>query len=255
VLADVEAGALDAAVAELRAAGASAVGVVTDVADRAQMARLTEQALAEFGAGHLLCNNAGVGGDAGPVWELAPETWEWVLGVNLWGVINGIRAFVPLMLKQGSEGHVVNVASLAGLLTSPGIAPYYATKHAVVAISECLHHDLALAGARIKASVLCPGFVRTNIATSDRNRPAHLGIAPRPLGPAEAARAAFMRALIEQGTAPSQIADVVFAAVRDERFYVFPHPDALEAYRDYSATVAAQRNPVFDPARFAALKK
>ena len=255
VLADVEERALAATTADLVAAGATAIGIVTDVSDGAQMRSLAERAFAEYGAVHILCNNAGVGGDSGPVWELAPATWQWVLGVNLWGVIHGIRAFVPAMLKQGGEGHVVNVASLAGLLTAPGLSPYYATKHAVVAISESLHHELAMAGAKIRASVLCPGFVKTNIVDSGRNRPAHLAIAPTPVTPVAQQRAAMMRMLVDTGMPPSQVATLVLDAIREERFYIFPHPDGVEIYRDYSADVVAGRNPAFDPTRLVASRK
>ncbi|HEY6334087.1 MAG TPA: SDR family NAD(P)-dependent oxidoreductase [Blastocatellia bacterium] len=246
VLADVEEMALAKTVGEIKARGADVVGVVTDVSDRGQVDSLASKALEAFGAVHIVCNNAGVGGNGVPTWDQAPETWQWVIGVNLWGVINGVRSFVPIMLKQGSEGHVVNVASLAGLLSGPLLAPYYATKHAVVALSECLHYELQALGARVKASVLCPGFVRTNIIDSDRNRPEDLRIEERVPTPIEAMMEQAFRAQVDAGMPPSQVADLVFEAIRNEKFYIFPHPDLLEVYRDYSSTVLAQENPVLN---------
>jgi len=193
----------------------------------------------------------GVGGDAAPTWEQAPQTWQWVLGVNLWGVINGIRTFVPIMLKQGTEGHVVNVASMAGLVSGPLLAPYYATKHAVVALSECLHHELALSGAKVKASVLCPGFVKTQIVDSDRNRPEEFRVDERAQTPIEALMEQAFRAQVDAGMPPAQVAELVLAAIREEKFYIFPHPDMLEVYKEYSETALAQNNPVFNPQRLA----
>jgi NAD(P)-dependent dehydrogenase (short-subunit alcohol dehydrogenase family) len=246
VLADVEEVALAKTVGEIKASGAEVTGAVTDVSDRAQVDSLASKTLEAFGAVHVLCNNAGVGGNAVPTWEQAPETWQWVIGVNLLGVINGIRTFVPIMLKQGSDGHVVNVASLAGLLSGPLLAPYYATKHAVVALSECLHYELQASDAKVKASVLCPGFVRTNIIDSDRNRPEDLRIEERTPTPIEVMMEQALRAQVEAGMPATQVADLVFEAIKKEKFYIFPHPDLLQAYRDYSAAVIAQDNPVLN---------
>jgi NAD(P)-dependent dehydrogenase (short-subunit alcohol dehydrogenase family) len=252
VLADVEEQALTAAVEELRGKGARTIGVKTDVSDPTQVAALARNTLEEFGAVHIVCNNAGVGGDSAPTWELALETWQWVIGVNLWGVIHGIREFVPIMLKQGTEGHVVNVASMAGLLSNPLLAPYYATKHAVVALSECLHYELAASGAPVRASVLCPGFVKTKIADSDRNRPNDLQVEERTKTPIEAAMEEMFRKQIEIGMPPAQVANLVFDAIRDEKFYIFPHADMLEVYKEYSQGIIDQRNPLLNLERLAA---
>ena len=169
VLGDIEAPALDEAVGKLEASGAEVIGVVTDVSDAAQVQALADAAVERFGAIHIACNNAGVGA-GGLSWEAPLSTWEWVLGVNLWGVIHGLRAFVPILMQQ-SQAYVVNTASVAGVVAGPFMAPYNASKHAVVALSETLHHEMAMMAPQVKVSVLCPGWVRTRIADSARNRP------------------------------------------------------------------------------------
>src|SRR5262245_25994695 len=168
VLADIEENALQQAEADMRAQGATVLGVVTDVAKAESVEALAQRTMATFGGVHIVCNNAGVGGGFGPSWTQPLQNWEWGFGVNLWGVIHGIRTFIPIMLKQGMEGHIVNTASMAGLLSAPFMSVYDATKFAVVTISESLQLELALQGAQVKASVLCPGFVNTNIVTSER---------------------------------------------------------------------------------------
>ena len=169
VLADIEEGPLEQAVDDLGAAGAEAIGVRTDVADRASVEALRDRALDRFGAVHLVHNNAGIG-LGGPIWEVTEEDWRWILGVNLWGVIHGVATFTPLLIEQG-EGHIVNTASIAGLIVAPFLGPYNATKQAVVAISETLFKDLQTVAPPVGVSVLCPGFVQTRIAESERNRP------------------------------------------------------------------------------------
>ena len=169
VLGDVEEGPLKEAVDDLTSSGAEALGVVTDVADGASVRNLRDAALDRFGAVHLVHNNAGIG-LGGPIWEVSEADWRWILGVNLWGVIHGVRTFTPLLIEQG-EGHIVNTASIAGLIAAPFLGPYNATKQAVVAISETLFKDLQSVGAPVGVSVLCPGFVQTRIAESERNRP------------------------------------------------------------------------------------
>ncbi len=227
----------------VRTRGADALVVPTDVADGAAVEALAQQTLDAFGAVHILCNNAGVTVYARS-WEATAADWEWVLGVNLWGVIHGIRAFVPVMLSQQSEAHIVNTASAAGLITAPvPAAPYTVSKHAVVALSELLAKELELAAARVKVSVLCPGFVRTNILTSDRNRPAHLR---NPAGvdwpaPDDAA------ADIAGGAPPEEIADLVLAAIRQERFYILPDPMFMPAVRTRLEEILAGRNPSLWP--------
>ena len=170
VIADIEEGPLKEAEGELTGQGAEAIGVVTDVSDAASVRELRDRALERFGAVHLVHNNAGIG-TGGPIWDFSEEDWRWIIGVNQWGVIHGIATFVPLLMEQG-EGHVVNTASIAGLTTTAFLGPYHTTKFAAVAMSEVLSKDLQMAGSPVGVSVLCPGFVQTRIAESDRNRPA-----------------------------------------------------------------------------------
>ena len=173
VLADVEAPALAQAEAELREAGADVLAVLTDVSKTGDVEALARKTLDAYGAVHLLCNNAGVG-TGSTAWESTLYDWEWVLGVNMWGVLHGIRTFLPIMLDQGAEGHIVNTSSIAGLISYAADAPYHLTKHAIVALSEKLYYDLAYRGARIGVSVLCPGMVDTRIMDGERNRPPEL---------------------------------------------------------------------------------
>src|SRR5258706_11754428 len=173
VLADVEPTALEAACGRLAAAGADVLGVPTDVACGAAVEVLARRTIERFGKVHVLCNNAGVS-VGGPLWEHTEDDWTWVLGVNLWGVVHGVRAFVPIMIRQNEPAHVVNTASLAGLTSNPFLGIYNVTKHGVVTISETLAQELAFVGAPVKVSVLCPGFVQTKIADSHRNRPTDL---------------------------------------------------------------------------------
>jgi NAD(P)-dependent dehydrogenase (short-subunit alcohol dehydrogenase family) len=226
VIGDVEAAALERAVSELRASGADVEGVVTDVTDPAQMQALGDAAVAAFGGVHVFCNNAGVGG-GGLSWEMPLSTWEWVIGVNLWGVIHGVRTFVPLLMQQ-TEAHIVNTASVAGLVAAPFMGPYNASKHAVVAISETLHHELAMSAPQVKVSVLCPGWVNTKIAESARNRPEHLkdGAAP------DADAAALLRGFLEQGMPPDEVASKVLDAMREERFWILTHDEEGDVWVD-----------------------
>jgi len=231
VLGDIEAPALADAVATLEATGAEVIGVRTDVSDAAQVQALADAAVERFGAIHIACNNAGVGA-GGLSWEAPLDTWEWVFGVNLWGVIHGIRAFVPVILKQ-SEGHVVNTASVAGLVAGPFMAPYNASKHAVVALTETLHHELAMMAPHVHASVLCPGWVQTRIADSARNRPAGESTAPEPgTGPA-VGFAQLLQPLLDNGMPPGDVAAKVLAAIRAEQFWVLPHDDAEEFWVEF----------------------
>jgi NAD(P)-dependent dehydrogenase (short-subunit alcohol dehydrogenase family) len=245
VLADVEDSALHQAEEELRKQGATVLGVLTDVAKAESVEALAKKTIDTFGAVHIVCNNAGVAGGFGPMWSQPLQNWEWGFGVNLWGVIHGIRTFVPIMLDQGTEGHVVNTASMAGLLSSPFMSVYNATKFAVVTISESLHFELAMQQAKVKVSVLCPGFVNTNIATSDRNRPSHLQTEMPQFSEAEQSFAARMFAGIADGMPPAEVAEKVFAAIQDEQFYVFPHPEFLAFVRARMENILEQRNPQF----------
>jgi NAD(P)-dependent dehydrogenase (short-subunit alcohol dehydrogenase family) len=226
VIGDVEAAALDRAVSELRGSGADVEGVVTDVTDPAQMQALADTAVARFGGVHVFCNNAGVGG-GGLSWEMPLSTWEWVIGVNLWGVIHGVRTFVPILMQQ-TEAHIVNTASVAGLVAAPFMGPYNASKHAVVAISETLHHELAMSAPQVKVSVLCPGWVNTKIADSARNRPERLQDGATP----DADAAALLRGFIEQGMPPDDVAAKVLDAMREERFWILTHDEQGDFWVD-----------------------
>ena len=242
VLADVEPGALAKAEAEMKAAGAKVIGVRTDVSKAAEVEALAQKTLAAFGAVHLLANNAGVM-DGGNVWDNTAADWEWVLGVNLWGVIHGVRVFTPIMLEQGSEGHIVNTASVAGLISPPGMGIYCVSKHAVVTLSECLHHDLAQKTDKLKCSVLCPAYVPTGIADSDRNRPAALG-ETRKRTAADLALDANMKKAVQSGKlTAADVAQKVYEAVRDERFYILTHPKIKAAIQWRMEDILQERNP------------
>ncbi|MGK5172393.1 SDR family NAD(P)-dependent oxidoreductase [Geodermatophilus sp. CPCC 205761] len=217
VMADVEEPALAAAADALRQHGADVLPVVTDVADEASVEALRDAALTTYGAVHVLCNNAGVGGPHGPVWTASRGDLEWVMGVNVWGVLHGIRAFVPVLLEQDA-GHVVNTASIFGLFAGT-LGIYGPSKHTVVALSEALHFQLREAGAPVGVTVLCPSAVRTNIATSDRNRPATAGPSAGS-GPAEQASVEHMAGLVDAGRPPAEVAGLVVDAIRSQRFYV-----------------------------------
>jgi NAD(P)-dependent dehydrogenase (short-subunit alcohol dehydrogenase family) len=238
VLADIEEGPLKEAESELTGRGAEAMGVVTDVADAASVRALRDAALDRFGSVHLVHNNAGVG-LGGPIWEVTEEDWRWIVGVNLWGVIHGVAAFVPLLIEQG-EGHVVNTASFAGLASAAFLGPYNATKHAVVAISETLFKDLQAVAAPVGVSVLCPGFVQTRIAESDRNRPAW---APgREVGGAAELRTAVQQ-MVDGGIPAEVVAHRVLDAVRTDTFYILTHDDLMPAIAARFEDILQGRSP------------
>ncbi len=246
VLADVEVPVLDEAVAELESAGTEVLGVPTDVSDAADMDRLAAAAFERFGTVHVVCNNAGVSGSSAPIHELTTEEWAWVLGVNLWGVIHGHRVFQPRLIEQG-EGHIVNTASMAGHTAFNSLAPYHATKHAVVALSEVAYHELAAAGSPVGISVLCPGFVNTRIAESDRNRPEALSRPLVPVDGPEATEEAEVRAMVRDFFAmqqpPEQVAEIVLDAIRTQRFYLFTDDVWTHAIAERHADIAEGRNP------------
>ncbi|HET9076010.1 MAG TPA: SDR family NAD(P)-dependent oxidoreductase [Acidimicrobiales bacterium] len=242
VLADVEETRLEEATASVSALGVEAVGVPTDVSDQSSVQALAATAMERFGAVHVLCNNAGVAARSDP-WFGPLSAWEWVFGVNLWGVIHGVRAFLPHMATQ-AEGHIVNTASMAGLV--PGVGPVYdATKHAVVAITEDLYRMARLAGLPIGVSVLCPGWVRTGIVDADRNWPDRLGERP-PDSVESAATMPIIRRVIDEGTTPAAVADLVADAVEAERFWVFTGPEWLEVAVRRWHGVADGHNPDLD---------
>jgi NAD(P)-dependent dehydrogenase (short-subunit alcohol dehydrogenase family) len=221
VLSDIEEGALKQAVGELEQQGHRVLGLVTDTMRRESLEELRRRALEAFGKVHVLCNNAGVAsrGEARGIWEIADADWQWVMGVNFWGVLYGLQVFVPHMLEHGEEGHIVNTASLAAVL--PGGGVYGVSKHGVLALSEGLHRNLKERDARIGASVLCPGFVNTRIFDAERNRPRELkSDAPEIPNEAMAAGAA----MLAQGKQPAEIAEQVLESIREDRFYILPHP-------------------------------
>ena len=226
VLADINQEDLQAAEQALAPSGATTLAVQTDVSKFEEVEALGQKTLDAFGAVHILVNNAGVAaGDA--VWEATLADWQWVMGVNLWGVIYGAKVFVPIMLGQDTECHIVNTASVAGLAPYMSCSPYQVTKHAVVALSENLHYSLEQANARIKISVLCPGWVRTRILDSGRNRPPELqnDLANEPAAMEDEASEEQARQAVETGMAPEEVADRVVRAIREERFWILTHSD------------------------------
>jgi NADP-dependent 3-hydroxy acid dehydrogenase YdfG len=244
VVADIGLEALRTAERELHQAGATVLAVQTDVSKQEDVDGLALEAFAKFGAVHILCNNAGVA-VGGPLWEHALQDWQWVLGVNLWGVIHGVRAFVPRMLAQDTEGHIVNTGSLAGLVSFPNAGVYGASKAAVIALSETLHHDLRAKGSKLRVSVLCPAAVATRIADSERNRPRELSLGQPTPEAEEMAR--INREAMAAGIPPDKVADRVFEAIRDEKFYVLTHGDeARAAVKARFAAILEERAPSFD---------
>jgi NAD(P)-dependent dehydrogenase (short-subunit alcohol dehydrogenase family) len=223
VLADVD----EARLASVASSIPGALAVPTDVARAADVTRLADEAERAFGAVHVVCNNAGIGGAGGPLWTISEEDLRRTIDVNLWSVWHGIRVFVPRMLARGGEGHIVNTASMAGLTAPPMMGAYAATKHAVVAMSEVLAKDLQLAGAALRVSVLCPGWVRTRIADGA-------------LGP--------IQKLVADGIAPAAVADRVLEAIREERFYILTHPELVPAIAERMKDLLEPRNPKVDEA-------
>jgi NAD(P)-dependent dehydrogenase (short-subunit alcohol dehydrogenase family) len=246
VLADVDEAALARARDTLQSSGQGAhpVDVIvqrTDVSDPIQVDALARTTLARHGAVHLLFNNAGVGA-GGLIWENSPQDYQWVFGVNVAGVLNGLRAFVPAMLAQG-EGHIVNTASVAGLLAPPALGMYNASKHAVVGLTETLYHDLALAGGRVHCSVLCPAYFDTGIADSERTRPEALRNTAAPTASQLATLAQLHKAVKSGKLSADDIAALTFAAVRENRFYILTHPAIAPAIAVRAEDLARARNP------------
>lgn len=243
VLADIEEQALERAVRKIEERQVRAIGVPVNTMLADSVNAAAERAIAEFGRVHLLFNNAGVAStrSAGKaLWEVPDRDWDWVMGVNFYGVLYGIRSFVPHMLEHGEASHIVNTASLAGVL--PGGGTYGVSKHAVLALTEGLQRDFADRGANINASVLCPGFVSTNIHQAERNRPA--GASADSANPElEQQGTAFMGELLSRGKQPAEVADIVFQSVRDNRFYILPHPAWDEFVRSRVEQILA-RGPV-----------
>ncbi|MEN9438287.1 MAG: hypothetical protein RIR09_2942 [Pseudomonadota bacterium] len=251
VLADVQQDALDAASAEMQAAGAQVLSMRVDVSKAAEMDALGAATLARFGAPHFVFNNAGVG-SGGLIWENTVKDWDWVLGVNLMGVVHGVRVFTPMMLQAAKadpayRGHIVNTASMAGLVNAPNMGVYNVSKHAVVALSETLYQDLALVTDQISASVLCPFFVPTGISQSHRNRPAEFKTAgARPTQSQLIGQAMSDKAVGSGKVTAAEVAQMVFDAMVANRFYIYSHPKAIGSVQTRLEDVLQARNPT-DP--------
>lgn len=249
VLVDVQQDALDAAAAEMRAAGAQVLAQRVDVSNAAQMEQLGAAVLERFGAPHLVFNNAGVGA-GGLVWENSVKDWEWVLGVNLMGVVHGVRVFTPMMLEAAKKdpawrGHIVNTASMAGLLAPPNMGIYNVSKHAVVSLSETLYQDLSLVTDQVSASVLCPYFVATGINDSHRNRPGELA-GGKPTKSQLIGQAMIGKAVSSGKVTAAEVAQKVFDAVAAGQFYIYSHPKAIGAVQTRLEDIMLARNPT-DP--------
>jgi len=247
VLADVDARALAHATEALQVQGAEVLSMVVDVSKREHVEELADAAMIRFHGIHLVFNNAGVA-TGGLIWENSEADWEWVLGVNLWGVIHGVRVFTPIMLEcarrdPNYEGHIVNTASMAGLLNAPAIGVYNVSKHAVVSLSETLYHDLRLVDAPIQASVLCPYFVPTGIAHSEMHRPHELDNDGGPTASQQAAQALVSKAVDAGKVSPADVARITFDAVREGRFYIYSHPQLLGSVAERMQAIVQAKPP------------
>jgi NAD(P)-dependent dehydrogenase (short-subunit alcohol dehydrogenase family) len=243
-LADVDEAGLNETESAARAKGVRTMKQRVDVSRAQDVEAFRDRALAQLGGVHVVCNNAGVS-PLGAVWENTPADWQWILGVNLWGVIHGVRAFTPHLTAQ-NEGHIVNTASVAGLISPPGSGAYNVTKHAVVALSESLHHDLRERGSAVGVSVLCPAYVPTRIIESERNRPPDLPASKK--SKETVAREAMLRKAVTSGkVSADQVAQAVVAAVKENRFYILTHPrikGAIQARMEDILDGRAPRNPL-----------
>ena len=249
VLVDVQQDALDKAAAEMQAAGAQVLARKVDVAKADQMEALAAAVKERFGAPHFVFNNAGVGA-GGLVWESTVQDWEWVLGVNVWGVVHGVRLFTPMMLEAAAkdpayQGHIVNTASMAGLLNPPNMGVYIVSKHAVVSLTETLYQDLSLVTDQVSASVLCPFFVATGISQSHRNRPGDLA-ADKPTKSMLIGQAMSNKAVGSGKITAAAVAQMVFDAIAANQFYIYSHPKAIGSVQTRLEDVLQARNPT-DP--------
>ena len=248
VMADVQADALERAAAEVRAGGTEVLPWCLDVSKAEEVQALADATLARFGTPTFVFNNAGVGA-GGLIWEHTLKDWEWVVGVNLMGVAHGVRVFTPLMLAAAAadpswRGHIVNTASMAGLLNAPNMGVYNVTKHAVVSLSETLHQDLSLVSGQVHAHVLCPYFVPTGISQSHRNRPESMSdTGARPTRSQLIAQAMSEKAVSKGRVSAAEVAQAVFDAMALGHFYVFSHPQALGGVRIRMEDVLSGRNP------------
>ena len=249
VLVDVQQDALDKAAAEIQASGAAVLALRVDVSKAAEMEALGRAVQQRFGAPHFVFNNAGVGA-GGLIWENTTQDWEWVIGVNLMGVAHGIRVFTPMMLEAAAsdpsyQGHIVNTASMAGLLNAPNMGIYGASKHAVVSLSETLYQDLSLVTQQVGASVLCPFFVPTGITQSHRNRPAEMAAA-KPTRSQLIGQAMSDKAVGSGKVTAAEVAQKVFDAIAANQFYIYSHPKAIASVQTRMEDILLARNPT-DP--------
>src|SRR5262245_39053037 len=245
VLADVDAARVTATARELEKAGAEVLAVKADVARQSEVDTLARRALDAFGAVHVICNNAGVAHGGIPTWESTLHHWEWIVGVNLMGVVHGVRTFTPLLLEQG-EGHIVNTASMAGLISGAGNALYGVTKHAVVALSEALFNELRAQSAAVRVSVLCPGFINTEILrSSERNQPEAVRKhhPERRTSPEAEIRRKQVEHMVASGLAPRKVGEIVLDAIRSERFWILTHPEWKNSVRHRLENVLEERDP------------
>ena len=246
VLADVDAERLGEFARELEKSGAEALPVKTDVSRQDQVDELARRALDAFGAVHVVCNNAGVAHGGVPTWQSTLHDWEWIVGVNLMGVVHGVRTFTPLLLEQG-EGHIVNTASMAGLISGAGNALYGVTKHAVVALSEALFNELAAQGqARVRVSVLCPGWINTQILqSSQRNQPEAVRhhLPQDRTSPEAEIRRKLVESMLASGLDPRRVGDLVLDAIRAEKFWILTHPQWKSMIRHRMENVLEERDP------------
>lgn len=245
VLADIEKEVLDKAAGEMKAEGADVVAVLCDVSKKEDVERLAKEAVAAFGTVHILCNNAGVG-MTGLTWEIDLDDWEWVLGVNLRGVIYGVHYFTPIMLANGDECHIINTASMAGLTNGPNMTPYFTTKNGVVSLSESLYKEFEMIQANVSVSVLCPGWVNTRIHESDRNRPS----GPVEIDETNEAAMQYKEMIgqfLKQGLTPEEVAQMVLDAIASNQFYILPHAHWKYAIEARMTDILEDRNPTTVP--------
>lgn len=246
VLADISDALLNSTVQELRANGTEVIGVVTDVAKESDIQTLADQAYAQFGHVHLLVNNAGVA-FAKSAWETTAKDWEWIMGINLYGITHALRIFIPRMLASDEVAHIVNTASVAGLIAEPALAAYNVSKFGVVALSESLHHDLSLRKSKIGVSVLCPSWVKTRIIDAERNRKTEDRIQADQLEKVSQKTGAAINKAVEAGISPQQVASDVITAVKANTFYILTHPETKAAVAIRSEDILQGRPPSLLP--------
>ena len=249
ILADRDVGGAREAARELVDAGLEAHAVAVDVTLPGEVEELADEVFRDYGNVHLLCNNAGVLGRVQASWEQPIANWRWVFDVNVLGVANGLHYFLPRMVEAGEEGYVLNTGSVAGLLSGPFFAPYNASKHAVVAMSECLHHELRATGSRLEVGVLCPGWVHTGLADFEAKAPDTVkkANAKSAAGKQAQERDLAVRKMVAESVGPERIAEIVVEAVKEGRFYIFPHPERKADIRNRMETILEERIPAFGP--------